>query len=122
MYSSDSYATRLIKDILLKDNLHIQRRSSWIYSKGVFTFYPFQANTYGLPVEVVEECILGLIKATYEKDPQMTDNFEDWTIATFGEGIAEHFMLPFNRKCWAIDLKKMSENMLNSLNKRYNEL
>ncbi len=108
LYSSDPYATQLIKDILLKDNFHIQNRSSWIYSKGVFTYYPFQANTYGLPADVIEECILGLIEAKYEKNPDNAKNFEEWTLATFGEGIAKYFMIPFNQKCWAIDLKKMS--------------
>jgi len=109
LYSSDPDTTRLIRDILLKDNLHSQPRSSWVYSHGVHTFYPFQANTYGLPVHVVEECILGLIRAMYEKDKDKhPGNFEEWVYATFGEGIAKHFMIPFNWKCWSVDLKKMS--------------
>jgi UDP-galactopyranose mutase len=109
LYSSDPYATRLIQEVLLKDNFHSQPRSSWVCSNGVHTFYPFQANTYGLPVDVVKECILGLIRATYEADKDREPvNFEDWVYATFGEGIAKHFMIPFNRKCWAVDLKQMS--------------
>jgi protoporphyrinogen oxidase len=108
LYSSNPYATNLIRQVLLKDQLHIQKRSSWVFSKGVFTFYPFQANTYGLPIEVVEECVLGLIEAVYERDPQGAANFEEWVYRTFGDGIAKHFMIPFNEKCWAIDLKKMS--------------
>ena len=31
------------------------RRRALIFSKGVLTGYPFQANTYGLPREVVRE-------------------------------------------------------------------
>lgn len=108
LYSSDPYATRLIQDVLLRDRLHVQNRSSWVFSKGVFTFYPFQANTYGLPVQVIEECILGLIKATYERETRGAKNFEGWVFETFGQGIANHFMIPFNRKCWAIDLREMS--------------
>ena len=108
LYSSDPVATDLIQNRLLKDNLLIQNRSSWVYSKGAFTFYPFQANTYGLPVEIVEECVLGLIKATYEKPSRRAGNFKEWTYDTFGDGIARHFMIPFNEKCWAIDLSKMS--------------
>ena len=109
LYSSDPYASRLIKEVLLKENFHSQARSSWVFSHGVYTLYPFQANTYGLPVDVVEECILGLIRATYEDHRhEEPENFEEWVYATFGEGIAKHFMIPFNWKCWAIDLKKMS--------------
>ena len=113
LYSNDADATGLIKDVLLKDNFQSQPRSSWVYSHGVHTFYPFQANTYGLPVNVVEECILGLIRAMYEKDEhRQPANFEEWVYATFGEGIAKYFMIPFNLKCWAIDLKKMSSEWI----------
>ena len=109
LYSSDPYATDLIQSKLLKDNLIIQPRSSWIYSKGVYTLYPFQANTYGLPVETIKECLLGVIAATYENRHRNTKNFEEWVYATFGKGIAKHFMVPYNKKQWAIDLKKMSD-------------
>ena len=108
LYSSDPYATDLIRNKLLRDNFNEQDRSSWVSLQGVFTFYPFQANTFGLPIEVVKECVLGLIQATYERDPAKTKNFREWTDATFGDGIAKHFMVPFNEKCWAIDLRKMS--------------
>jgi len=108
LHSRDAYTAALIKK-LLADNLSLQTRSSWIYSKGVFTPYPFQANTFGLPIEVVKECVLGFIEAKYSADARRSaPNFEDWIYATFGRGIAEHFMIPFNRKLWAIDLKEMS--------------
>jgi UDP-galactopyranose mutase len=31
-------------------------------------------------------------------------NFHDWTLQTFGAGIAKHFMLPYNEKFWKQDL------------------
>jgi protoporphyrinogen oxidase len=108
LYSGDPYATDLIRNRLLKDNFHEQDRSSWVCLKNVFTYYPFQANTFGLPIEVVKECVLGLIEATYERDPSGTQNFQEWIYATFGDGIAKYFMIPFNEKCWSIDLSRMS--------------
>lgn len=109
LYSRDPYVINLIQSKLLKDNLTIQPRSSWIYSKGIYTRYPFQANTYGLPVETVKECLLGVIAATYENRHLNPKNFEEWVYATFGEGIAKHFMIPYNKKQWAVDLKKMTD-------------
>ena len=107
-YSQDEYAVALVIK-LLADNLSSQTRSSWIYSKGVLTPYPFQANTFGLPIEVVKECVLGVIEAKYSADGQeYASNFEDWIYTTFGRGIAKHFMIPFNRKLWGIDLREMS--------------
>ncbi|MBV9724899.1 MAG: amine oxidase, partial [Gammaproteobacteria bacterium] len=40
-----------------------QNREAWIYSKGVHTRYPFQGALYGLPPEIVAECIVGAVEA-----------------------------------------------------------
>jgi protoporphyrinogen oxidase len=64
MFSNDPYVHRLYR-MLLGDNVHWQEREAWIYSKGVHTRYPFQGSLYGLPAEVVEECVLGAIEARY---------------------------------------------------------
>ena len=52
---------------LLGHGLDRVTRSSWIWSQGVFTRYPFQTNTYGLPVETVKEILLGYIQARCRK-------------------------------------------------------
>ena len=108
LYSADEYAASLIKDVLLKGNFRSQPRESFIFSKGVYTEYPFQAHTYGLPPEVIEECLLGLIEVSGKADDgPKPKNFADWVRATFGGGIAKHFMLPYNKKQWAIDPELM---------------
>lgn len=56
------YAFNLIKN-LLGSNLIEHKRSAWIYSSGVYTPYPFQANLHGLPADIAKECLLGFIKA-----------------------------------------------------------
>jgi UDP-galactopyranose mutase len=38
----------------------------------------------------------------------VADNFEDWIVERFGAGVARHFMLPYNRKLWARDLRRIS--------------
>ena len=108
LYSADEYASALIKDVLLKGNFRAQPRESFIYSKGVYTEYPFQAHTHGLPPEVIEECLLGLIEVSTRADPgPKPKNFAEWVLATFGGGIAKHFMLPYNKKQWAIEPELM---------------
>lgn len=64
MFSNDEYVLQLYK-ILLGDNIHWQNREAWVYSKGVHTRYPFQGALYGLPPEVIKECIVGAIEARY---------------------------------------------------------
>jgi UDP-galactopyranose mutase len=64
MFSNDPYVHELY-DKLLGDNVHWQDREAWIYSKGVHTRYPFQGSLYGLPPDVIKECILGAIEARF---------------------------------------------------------
>lgn len=105
---------RSLLDKLIKNNLRGLPREAWIYSKGTYTRYPFQANLYGLPVEVVKECILGLMKAKlkYGEKLQNYSNFEDFIHKVFGTGIAKHFMIPINIKQWAAPLKGMTTDWM----------
>jgi UDP-galactopyranose mutase len=64
MFSSDPYVHQLYK-LLLGDNVHWQDREAWIYSKNVYTRYPFQGALYGLPSDVIKECIVGAIEARF---------------------------------------------------------
>lgn len=64
MFSNDPYVHRLY-EMLLGDNVHWQDREAWIYSKQVYTRYPFQGALYGLPPEVIKECVVGAIEARF---------------------------------------------------------
>lgn len=64
MFSNDPYVHELYEK-LLGDNVHWQNREAWIFSKGVYTRYPFQGALYGLPPEVIKECIVGAIEARF---------------------------------------------------------
>ena len=64
MFSNDPYVHELY-EMLLGDNVHWQDREAWIYSKGVYTRYPFQGALYGLPPEVIKECLIGAIEARF---------------------------------------------------------
>src|SRR5688572_23894093 len=64
MFSNDPYVHEMYR-LLLGDNVHWQDREAWIYSKNVYTRYPFQGALYGLPPEVISECIVGAIEARF---------------------------------------------------------
>jgi UDP-galactopyranose mutase len=64
MFSTDPYVHEMYQ-MLLGDNVHWQDREAWIYSKQVYTRYPFQGALYGLPPEVIKECIVGAIEARF---------------------------------------------------------
>ncbi len=108
IYTDNLEAKTFMSD-LLEGNLWSEAREAWVYSKRTFTRYPFQANTYGLPVSVIKECLLGLIEAKYEMNHRgKPRNFEEWINRTFGSGIAKHFMIPYNRKIWTVEPRHMS--------------
>ena len=64
MFSNDDYVQKLYR-ILLGNNVHWQNREAWVYSKGVHTRYPFQGALYGLPADVIKECVVGAIESRY---------------------------------------------------------
>ena len=54
LHTSNKYVLELMEKI--SADLEIAERSAWIQSNGALTRYPFQANTYGLPVNIVKDC------------------------------------------------------------------
>ncbi|HEY0061888.1 MAG TPA: NAD(P)-binding protein [Telluria sp.] len=64
MFSNDPYVLKLY-DMLLGPNLHWQDREAWVYSKNVYTRYPFQGALYGLPPKVISECSVGAVEARH---------------------------------------------------------
>jgi protoporphyrinogen oxidase len=81
-------------------------REAWIWTEGRYVSYPFQNHLRGLSPQTVYECVAGLVAAQGNRTSQ--HNFRDWVYATFGEGIARHFMVPYNAKVWAWPLERMS--------------
>ena len=98
---------------LLKRNpgLRNKKRSAWIYSHSVFTKYPFQANTFGLPKYIIVECLLGFV-GVLNKPKGNYYNYEDWVYANFGQGIADNFYLPYSDKFWTVNAKDLTTDWI----------
>jgi UDP-galactopyranose mutase len=64
MFSNERYVHEMYQ-LLLGTNVHWQDREAWIYSKNVYTRYPFQQALHGLPADVLKECIVGAIEARF---------------------------------------------------------
>ncbi len=94
---------RLLHELRLTDLVRIERRAD-IHSYGVRTPYPFQAHTYGLPAKVAADCVLGYFAAreAAQKSTTPPRSFEDFIMRRLGDGIARHFMRPYNTKLWTV--------------------
>lgn len=86
---------------------YTQPRSAWVSAYDTFIRYPFQAHLHGLPAHVVEDCVRGILAAA-ARPAIVPANFEEWVYSKFGTGIAEHFMLPYNRKLWGFPLTEIA--------------
>jgi protoporphyrinogen oxidase len=98
---------------LLPGQLVEHERKAVIHLRNCFTPYPFQANTHGLPAEIVLDCLLGLLKARHPEDFKLQPpagvpaNFRQWIERYFGEGISKHFMIPYNEKLLGVNLEEL---------------
>jgi protoporphyrinogen oxidase len=109
LFSHYKYFDALV-DRLLADNYSNINREAWIWMMDRYLPYPFQNNIRYLPKDDVFACLSGLIAAQRERKD--STSFEEWINATFGEGIARLFMLPYNFKVWATPLNLMSKQWM----------
>lgn len=96
-----------VLDWIGPDYLAVQRRSV-IWSNGVYTRYPFQANTFGLPPAIAFECLQGFVAAHFAPDKPEPRNFEEFCLTHFGEGISRHFMIPYNARLWGVHPREIT--------------
>ncbi len=110
MFSHYKYFDEVIQKLLGDDYLEHQRES-WIRLTNGWVPYPFQNNIRYLPKEALLECLIGFYKAS-KNHSKNSHNFKEWILATFGEGIAKYFMLPYNTKLWRVPLELMSKEWI----------
>lgn len=97
---------RYMDQALGKDGWLTHQRESWVWIRQRFVPYPFQNNLHRLDAPERLHCVQGLWEAALnhaasEQTGTQPTNFGEWIDATFGQGIAQVFMRPYNRKVWA---------------------
>jgi len=103
----------LVHERLLPDGLVTVARRAAVFTRGVFTRFPYQVNTHGLPADVVAENLLGFVEATVgeggralrEREPA---NFEEFILRPLGAGFAKNFMVPYNTKLFGVPPRELS--------------
>ncbi|HET6674755.1 MAG TPA: FAD-dependent oxidoreductase [Nitrospiraceae bacterium] len=111
-------AIRTLVETLLPGQLARHARRSYVFSQDVYTEYPFQVNTHGLPPDVIRECLLGFIATLTKPSGRLSGgapSFKDWIVESLGEGIAKHFMVPFNEKLWQVPLDELTSDWVSWL-------
>jgi protoporphyrinogen oxidase len=87
--------------------LRITRRSS-IRIGDVYVDFPFQKNIHQLPRDQFLACLVDL----YFREPREEESFYDMLVARFGRSIAEMFLIPYNEKLYATDLRRLDRDAM----------
>ncbi len=86
-------------------------RHTKIFYKQRYIKYPFENGLSDLPPEDRFFCISEFIKtliAAEKGELPAPSNFREWIYHTFGKGIAECYMVPYNEKIWKFPTAQMS--------------
>lgn len=107
-FSHYHYFDKLMDLALGKDGWHHHKRESWIWLKDRFAPYPLQNNIRYLPKETMWSCLKGLIQAAQAETAIPPSNFKEWLEQSFGPGLNEVFLAPYNFKVWGFPLETMA--------------
>jgi len=108
LHLKNPYVKNLILHKLFDGKLKKIKRDSRVWFEGVYTRYPFQSNTFGLPKKIADECLREYLKVKFNPPSKKIRTFEDFIYYYFGKGFAKHFMIPYNRKIWGVHPREMS--------------
>ena len=105
-FSHYDYFDDAMNDALGKDGWLHHERESWVWMADRFVPYPFQNNLRYLPKEMIAKAVRGLVNRP-PRTPSPNQDFGSWILQTFGEGIRDIFMAPYNYKVWAYPVERM---------------
>ena len=113
LHLRDAEMKELVTGSWLPGGLVTIARRAAVFSRGVFTRFPYQVNTHGLPPEVVAENLIGFVEATAgeagrELRSREPKSFEEFILRHLGAGFARNFMVPYNTKLWTVPPSELS--------------
>lgn len=92
----------------LGGNVNKLKRNNKISYKNRLIKYPFENNLKSLPLQDNYECLYHFLFNPYKTKYQQPKNLEQWFLKTFGTGICEKYLIPYNEKIWNIPVDKLS--------------
>ncbi|MDO9323764.1 MAG: FAD-dependent oxidoreductase [Methanoregula sp.] len=96
---------------MIRGNEQRNDRNTKIFYKGHYVKYPFENGLSDLPQDDRFFCINEFVRthvAVEKGELPAPANFREWIYYTFGKGIAECYMVPYNEKIWKFPPEHMS--------------
>ena len=100
-----------ILDFIVKslgNNVHQCKRNNKISFKDKLVKYPFENDLSSLDLEDNYECISQFLFNPYKEKYKNPRNMKEWFLYTFGEGISNKYLIPYNEKVWNVPVEKLS--------------
>lgn len=92
-----------VMDRALGDAWVEHTREAWVWMRDCWIPYPFQNNIWRLPEAELNACLEGLQAVQNSGNSGPPATFRDWLLQSFGQGICDAFLFPYNLKVWAYD-------------------
>ena len=114
IFSRDREVLDWIRQVL-GPNREERHRETRCWYRGIYVRYPFENGLGDLPPEDRFRCLDGFVRAVITEElaasrgaTEPARHFLDWIQRTFGDGIAELYLIPYNEKIWKYPLDRMS--------------
>ena len=108
LFSHYDYFDEVLARIMPQpEDWFFHERESWIRIQDRWVPYPIQMNIRHLKSESFMACIKGLIDLLKSPKHNPPKNFSEWVDASFGDGLADVFLRPYNWKVWGHPLELM---------------
>ena len=114
IFSKNKEILDLINGVL-GDNVEKHRRSNRIIHKKKFVQYPFENDLSKLPKEDIDYCVNAFLHNPFEN--YEATNMLQFFLKTFGEGITNIYLRPYNEKIWKFDPSFMDTQMVERIPK-----
>lgn len=112
LFSKDEAAMQWMKDCAGGDKAFVRRdRNTKIRFGDRWVHYPFENGIGDLPPQENFDCLAGYVKAWHARKLTASEapgEFGAWVRWRFGDGIADHFMDPYNEKVWKRPLDQIT--------------
>lgn len=114
LFSKDKEMLELMLSVLDEGKNDLVRSNKILY-KGIPIQYPFENDLSKLPEDDLRYCINAFNNNPYED--YEVDNMIQFFLKTFGEGITNTYLRPYNEKIWKYDPAFMNTSMVDRIPK-----
>ncbi len=115
IFSKHKDVLQEVKKLLGKNKLKIKRSNKILYNKNTYIKYPFENDLVRLPENDKKYALNEFLKNPSKKIKPFT--MQDFFLKTFGRGIFDLYLKPYNNKIWKMDVSKLDTQMVERIPK-----